>query len=116
MYQSQTDPTSFVGSTRHIGNTIESLEQLRDGFGRNSHSCVPNAELGQVAHAMHTDGNFSLKGEFEGIGNQIQNNFLPHIAIHVDWFLKIGAIHYEPQSRLVRRRTEYTRQLRSKAG
>jgi hypothetical protein len=115
MYQSQTDPTSLVGSTRHIGNTIESLEQFGDGFRGNSDSSVPNAKLGHVAHAMYTDGNFSLEGEFEGVGNQIQNNLLPHIAIHVDRFPKIGAIHYEPQSGLVRRRTEYARQLRSEA-
>src|SRR5579864_831964 len=106
MDQSQTDPTSFVGSTRHIGNTIESLKQSRDGLRRNSYSCISNAEFGRVAHAMHTDRNFSLKGEFEGVGDQVQNNFLPHVAIHVDRFPKIGAIHYEPQSRLVCSRTE----------
>src|ERR1700722_6394728 len=115
MDQSQTDPTPFMSSTRHIGNTIESLEQFRDSFRRNSDSRIPNAKLGHFIYATYTDCNFSLESELEGVGNQIQNNFLPHIAIHVDRFPKIGAIHCEHQSRLVRGGTEYARQLGSKA-
>src|ERR1700722_4705275 len=101
MYQSQTDPTAFVGPTGHIRDTTESLEQFRHRFRRNSYSSVPNAKLGDVAHAMDGDRNFSLKGEFESVGDQVKNNFLPHIAIHIDRFPEIGAIPYESQSRLV---------------
>src|SRR5580704_19476808 len=116
MDQSQPDPTPLMGPTRYIRNTIESFEQSRDGFRRNSYSCVPNPKLGHVARAMYADGNFSLEGEFEGVGNQVQNNLLPHIAIHVDRLTKLGTIHNESQSRLIGGRTEYAGQLRSEAG
>src|SRR5579863_10184454 len=104
-----------MGSTARIWNSIESLEQFGYGFGGDSHSRVPDAKLSRASHSMYTDSNFSIKGELEGVRNQIQNNLLPHITINVYRLAKIVAIHYQSQARFVRGRTEYARQLRSES-
>src|SRR5437588_2041943 len=104
-----------MSTTGSIGNAIESLEQFRNGFRWNSYAGVANAKLGRVSLVTYTDLYFSIEGEFEGVGNEVQNNFLPHIAIHVHRFAQIAAIHQQAQSRFVRGGTEYASQLRSKA-
>src|SRR5579872_6399730 len=114
--QGQTNSTSFMSSAWHVGDTVESLEQFRDGVRGDADSCVANTKLGHVSNAMDSDRDLALKGEFERVGDQIQNNLLPHIAIDVDRFPEVGAIYSQAQSSFIGGRTEYAGQFRSEAG
>ena len=48
----------------------------------------------------------SLKGELEGVGDQVENDLLPHLAIHVDRFAERRAIDHQLHPRPLDRRPE----------
>ncbi len=48
----------------------------------------------------------AFEGEFEGIGDQVQDDLLPHAAVHKDRLLKLGAVQLKPQAGFFRGRTK----------
>ncbi len=56
--------------------------------------------------AVHADGDGPVEGEFQRVGQQVEDHLLPHVAIDVDGFVQRGAVDDELQSGAVNRRSE----------
>src|SRR5579871_3750387 len=98
-----------MGAAAGIRHSMEPLEQSRYCFRRYADSCISNSKLGEVSGEIQADRNFSIEGKFEGVGDQIQNNLLPHVAINIDRLAQVGAIHHQIQTCFLRGGSEYTR-------
>src|SRR5215472_14958317 len=104
-----------MSAASSVEHAMEALEHSRYGFRRYADSGVSHSKFGKITNSLKADGDFALEREFEGIGDKIQDNLLPHIAIDVDGFTQIRTIHHQPQTRLLGGRTKDARQLRSEA-
>src|SRR5579872_5613463 len=84
LHQSQADACSFMRAAAGVRHSMKPLEESRDCFRRYAYSRILNSELCKVANPIYADADFSLEGEFESVGDEIQNNLLPHVAINID--------------------------------
>ena len=56
------------------------------------------------------DGDAAVEGEFEGVGEQIEDDLLPHVAIDIDRLGRGGAVDARAQARALAQPTEIRRQ------
>src|SRR5579864_5047146 len=87
LHQGQSDARSLMRPAPRVRHSMEPLEQSRYCFRRYAHSRISNSKLCEVANPIYADADFSFEGEFEGVGDQIQNNLLPHVAININGLL-----------------------------
>ncbi len=50
-----------------------------------------------VAGGLQRHGDGAVQGEFQGVGDQIENDLFPHLAVDVNRFVKGGALDFEVQ-------------------
>ncbi len=83
--QCQTNSRSFDRPglrTLHPMEAVEHLGQLHLG---NPDAGVFNRQDGLLSIEAQGDPDFSFEGKFEGIGDEVEDDLLPHLAVHVDW-------------------------------
>src|SRR5579859_3227333 len=97
-HQSQPDPSAFVGPATRAWNPVKAIKQVRNFLRWNSDAGVANPEFCSTAHLRQSYLNLSLECELKRVRNQIQNDLLPHVAIHVGDFLGRLALNHEPQA------------------
>ena len=115
----QSDPAAFMSAASHVRNAVEALEDARHGFSRNPDPGIANGESGDpplLTHHAQLHLDLTLEGELEGVGDQVEDDLLPHLSVHIDRFAERGAIDREPQACPFRRRTEHAGQLGGEGG
>ena len=85
----QSDPCAFVSPRVDALDTVKPLEHPVEMLLGNSDSCVTDLQFHYAVHILKCERNLTLERELQGVGEQIQNDLLPHFAIHVhrlcDW-------------------------------
>ncbi|GJE03759.1 hypothetical protein GMJLKIPL_5716 [Methylobacterium isbiliense] len=84
LHQGEADAAPLVRSASRAVDPMEALEHARQFRGRDPDPGVADPQRGAAWRGRQTNGDAALKGEFEGVGEKIENNLLPHVAIHVD--------------------------------
>ena len=84
----------------------------RQLLGRDARPGVADGQLHRAADGPQADGDLPLEGELEGVGEQVQDDLLPHVAVHVDRLGQRRAVHHQPQPGLLAGRAEVAGELR----
>src|SRR5436305_8733999 len=92
------NPASLICAASHVLHAMEALEQPRHFVLRDPNSGVANAKLRTIGRSAERDFNLTFEGELESIRDEVENNFLPHLAIHIDRLGKRGAIDVKPEA------------------
>src|SRR5580704_14410908 len=114
----QPDSGAFVGSADLTFDTMEALEQARYLMRRDAGSRVAHGKLRacSVEREAERDADFTCESIFERIGEQIEDDLLPHITIDVSRFRQGPAINHEAKPGLVHRRTKGAGEFRTVTG
>src|ERR1700754_2576842 len=91
---------------------MEAIKQVWQLRVWNADTGVGDTELGVLAAPGHGDSNASIKRMLEGIGEKVEDNFLPHVAINVDRLRKGRATHGQGEAGLFDCGAKYTCQFR----
>ncbi len=89
---------------------------MRDLFFRDADSRVGNRELRLTAALFQRNLYRALKREFQCVRKQVQDDFLPHLAIDIHGLRKRFAADAEVKTGSFHGRTEVRGQVRGKAG
>src|SRR5271157_5923680 len=74
-------------------DAMEPLENARQLLGGDAGTGVTNGELGFAAGVSQPHFNPAFQRELEGIGKQVQNDLLPHVAIGIGRTRGMGGGH-----------------------
>ena len=101
--QSEADARAFVGAAMGARHAMEALEQLRQFVGRDAGAGVAHGEDEMLVRLTQPHLDFAVESELEGVGEEIEDDLLPHLAIDAGRLGKRRAIDNEPQARLLDR-------------
>src|SRR6266850_6461298 len=103
VHQCKPDTCSFMGPTGGPFDAIETFEQAR--HFRRWYACarIADRQLRRVVGELEIDGDFSSEGELECVGEQIQDDLLPHVMVDVDLLGQRWAVDDEAQPGAVTR-------------
>ncbi len=79
---------------------------------RDARARVAHFQHDPVAGRPQRDGDLAVEGELECVGQQVEDDLLPHVPVHVRGLGLRLAFHDQPKPRTLRRRAEYARELR----
>ncbi len=113
--QCEADACPLVGSRLRAAHAMKALEELRQVVGRDAHTGVAHAQLGAVTGAPKRDGDAAFKGKFQRVGEQVEENPLPHRAVDEDGLVKRG-LDAKAQARTFDRRAKAARHVARQAG
>jgi hypothetical protein len=113
LHQREANARAFVGSPFRTLHPVKALEQPRQLIRRNAGAGVADRKLEVAVFLSQGHLNGALERELEGVGEKIENNFFPHLAVDVSELCKRGSVHDQPQARLFDRRAEFARKVRS---
>src|ERR1700677_5115432 len=100
-----------MGAAASIFDPVEAVKEPWKFLLRNPDASVLNSQFDMVIRRRQGDCNLAFEGKLEGVGDQIEDNLLPHVAIDKYRLRQLRAIQFEYQSGLFRRRPEYARQF-----
>src|SRR5262249_20258381 len=103
---------AFIGAAARALDAVEALEQARDFVGRDAGAGVAHGQLGRVIALAHRHHELAGEGELEGIGQEIEDDLFPHLAVDVRGSRQRWAVDDEPHAGLLDRRAEYAGELR----
>ena len=115
-------PTSSLTSARPIPlpsveralgglDPVESLEQPGHFGGRDADAGVGDADDRVAALGGDPHRDRSVEGVLQRVGQQVEDDLLPHVAVEVDRLVQGRAVHHQPQPGAVDRRPEDAGQL-----
>src|SRR5262249_27282849 len=84
VHQCQTNAGSFVRAPARVLHPVESFEHTRHVRRWNARARVTYRELDAIVHPSKPDGDLAFEGELERVGEKVQDDLLPHVAIDVD--------------------------------
>src|SRR6267143_2915706 len=73
---------------------------------RNPHPGVLHGKLDVLCITSERDANAPCKGMLEGVGEQVEDDFLPHVSVDIDRLCKRRALDGERQAPFLCRRAE----------
>ena len=105
--QGQSDAAAFVGAAAHILDAMEPLEKAGHFLGGDAHAGVADGQHGAGGIGAELDLDLALEGELEGIGDQVQNDLLPHVPVHVNRLRERGqsTVRFSPALSVAARKT-----------
>ena len=62
-----------------------------------AHAGASDHEFDRDAGPVESNGNFALQGEFEGIGEQVEDDLFPHIRIDIERLIERRTIDHQRQ-------------------
>src|SRR5687768_4877173 len=78
-HQGESNTRTFVCSGACAAHPMKPLEEMRQLGLSNSDSRILNLQFDLIAQLLERKLDATLKGKLEGIREQIENNFLPHL-------------------------------------
>ena len=106
LHQGEPDAAPLVAPAFRAFRAVEALEEVRDVSLGDPHPRVrhPQPGLAFVEIQRHPDA--AGEGELERVGDEVEDDLLVHLPIHVDRLGKRRAVHGEGQSCLLHQRAE----------
>ena len=114
LHERESNAAAFVGTAVQAFDAMKTLENLGLFFFRDAETSIFDAKLEMIARIVEPNGDGSRQGKFEGVGNQVQDDLLPHVAVHVSRLWERRAIDDEGEASLVHGRAESARGVGSK--
>ena len=99
LHQGKADSAAFIGAALLPFDAMEALEQTREFVVRNTNAAVADAQLGLAVHLAQAHRDLAVESEFERVGEKIEYDLLPHVAIDIDGFRQRRTVDGEIQSR-----------------
>ena len=62
---------------------MKTVKQTGNLMRGNAHAGIAHAQFHRVAHLLQANRNLPLKREFKRVGDRIENDLLPHVAVDV---------------------------------
>ena len=93
LHQGQPDTAALVGSRSGGLDAVEPLEQPRHLRGRHPDAGVGDGDHGVGVLTCDPHGDGAVEGELQGVGQQVEDHLLPHVAVEVDGFVQRRAVH-----------------------
>src|SRR6185436_17553834 len=84
LHEGQADSGTFVGARALALNAVETLEDVRQIAFRDPDSGVGDPELHRATYRTKGNLDRAFERELECIGEQVEDDLLPHVAIDVD--------------------------------
>ena len=86
LHQRQADAAAFDAAAARALDAMEALEQMRQLYRGYARAGIAHRDLDRLAVDRRPDGDddFSLEGEFQRIGQKIEDDLLPHVAVDMD--------------------------------
>ncbi len=116
--QRQADAAALEAAALGALHAVEPLEQARDLVRRDADAGVGHFDRRGVGEAIGAHGNHDLavEGEFEGVGDQVQDHLLPHLPVDIGQLGQGGAVQLQGQARPLDGRAEAGGDLGGEAG
>ena len=99
LHKREPDSAAFERATLLILDAVKTLEHAWQLSRWNADAGVMNRQLRLVALNTQAKRNFTFKSELESIGNEIEDNLLPHIPVHIDRLWQWRTIDHQVQPR-----------------
>ena len=109
--QRQADAAAFEAAAPCAFDPVEALEDPAQLMLGNTRACVLDREFDGAAGLPQPDLDRAFEGEFERIGEEVEHDLLPHIAIHIDRLRECRAFDYQFQAGLLGSRTKIAGKL-----
>ena len=84
-------------------HAVEALEHARQLRRRNADAGVGHPQNGVPVLPRERDSNLALERELQGVGEQVEDDLFPHVAIDMDRLGQRRTLHHELEARLVGR-------------
>ncbi len=116
LHEREADAAALEGPGAGVLDAVEPLEEVRQLLGGDARPGVAHGQPDAAALAPQPDLDFALEGELEGVREQVEDDLLPHLAVHVDRLAERRAVHDEPQPGALDGRTEDAAEVRRERG
>src|SRR5690348_12851734 len=81
LHQRESNARSLIGARPYSLHPMKPLKQARHFFWRDAGACIAHHEFYLILSLAQQDRDLASKGEFEGIGEEIEDDLLPHLAV-----------------------------------
>ena len=99
LHQRQPDARPLVRAPARVLDAVEPLEDAVDLLGRNADARVAHRPAPRRRpRAASDDGNLALEGELERVGQEVEDDLLPHLTVDVDGLGQRRAVARSAQS------------------
>src|SRR5580765_5851644 len=105
-HERQPNSSTLKGPPSRALDAVEALENSRKLVDGDAGAGVGDRKLYAVSGHAEADYNATFEREFEGIGEKVQYDLLPHVAVYVHSFHNRLTLNGEGQSCLLHRRSE----------
>src|SRR5579885_1233759 len=106
LYQRQPDATAFKGTARAAPDTMEAFKHMRQFFSGDAHACICDRDFHRLLALAQRNVYAALKSILKGIGEKVEDYFLPHLMIHVDRLAQGRAVNRQTHAGPFDDRTE----------
>src|SRR5579862_5913478 len=110
--QRQSDAGAFVRTRSSAFDAMEAVEEIRNLLWRDADAGVTDSQMDRTLDRAQLDADTSLKGVLEGVGEQVQYDFFPHVAVNEDRFGQGWTRHRQDQAATLDRRAKAAGQFR----
>src|SRR5258708_39728643 len=100
LHQSEPDSSSLMRSRFCTLYTMEALEQARQLRFWDANARVSYRKLGVITAPPEGNSDAALESMLEGVGDEVEHNFLPHLRIDVDRLRQRLAVNRQGQAGL----------------
>ena len=111
LHEREADARAFVRAGSRVLDAVEALEDAGEIGVGNADARVRDAQPHAIAVRLQLDANLALERELEGVRQQIQDDLLPHVPIHVHRSRDRIAVDHERDARFLDGRSKDAREL-----
>ncbi len=116
LHECEADARAFMRSGARVLHAMEPLEDARQLGFRDAAAGIAHRKLHAIAEPSQRDGDFTVEGELERVGQEIEDDLLPHVPVHVHGLGQRRAVEDEPQAGFLDRRSEHAGELGGRRG
>ena len=110
-HQGQADARSFDRSAVLNLGAVEAIEDQRQLGRTDSHAGIRNFKVDALRLLSQRHLNATFQGELERVGQQVDNDGLPHLSVNVYRLAQARAVHRQGQSGALACRSKVTGQV-----
>ena len=95
--QRQADARALVGPAPRAFDAVEALEEVGEFRRRDAGPGIADDQFHGLPCRAQGDRDLAGEGELEGVGQEVEDDLLPHVPVDVDGLGQRRAVHDEPQ-------------------
>ena len=110
-HQSEADAGSLVGAPALAFDAVKALEHAGKISGGNADAGVAHGEAGAAGRVVEPHVDAAFEREFEGVGQQIEHDLFPHVAVDIGRRQLRFAVDAQGDARALANRAEIRREV-----